>query len=638
MYDDEEEIKRKRRKLIIAIVVIVVLIILLLIFIFSRTGNKKPTTKELACELEVKSGTKGKDGIYTTAVEVGFKSITAVSKDIQIVQNTVGTSDNARNKETYTVSKKGTVKVYGYVKDAAGNKGTCSIEVKVNPSKPTCNLEVKSGTLGENGWYKSNVVVNMKEMNSNNEDTQITKYYITKKTTKLEDGTVVKPAVPNESISEFTVVDDAVNEIVGYVIDSNGNEGTCNITIKKDSTPPTCTLKVVDGSPNASGIYTGNSVVGLAEAKDATTQVVSKGVGTTKNYKNETYAVTGYGAQTIYGYVKDEAGNEGSCSISIRKPDQPVAPPKESYPSCTLKIISGKSNNGQYLGKTVVGFASKNTTNNAKIVSFGIANSPSINGKETIELSTSGVHNVVGMVKDSYGHTSTCLMEVHVVIEDNLLAKKVKVGDMVAYNAGNWDDDLIKPTANGTFGGYKQGNSKNASVACRDGDNAGSGWKVLSISGNKVTIVHAGIPECYYHDSFKSNANAVSTLDQRASVYKNTFAESARMLKETDVANLAQDHAFRKINAYYYLSTASGTNELKFVTTSGRLTQGGANAQGVRPVITLREDVRTTGQSNGAWTLTFDASKDSNDMVLPSTTGELGDMFDFVKDVVNNDK
>lgn len=641
MYDDEEEIKRKRRKLIIAIVVIVVLIILLLIFIFSRSGNKKPTTKELSCELEVKSGTLGNDGVYSTAVEVGFKSITAVSKDIQITKNTVGISDNARNKETYTISKKGTVKVNGYVQDAAGNRGTCSIEVKVNPSKPTCELEVKSGTVGDNGWYKSKVVVSMKNMQSNSEDTKITRFYIIKKATKLEDGTVVNPTIPEENISEYTVVDNAVNEIVGYVIDSSGNEGTCTITVKKDATQPTCTLKVVDGSPNSSGIYTGNSVVGFAEVKDATTQIVSKGVGTTKNYKNETHAVTGYGTQTVMGYVKDEAGNEGSCSIAIKKPEQPSQPQppqptKDSYPSCTLKVVSGQSNNGKYLGKTVVGFESKNTTNGAKIVSFGISTSPTINSKDKIELSTNGTHKIIGMVKDSYGNTSTCSMEVQVVIEDNLLAKKVKVGDMIAYDAGNWTETKATPTTHGTFGGYTSGNSKNSSVVCRKGDAAKSGWKVLSISDNKVTIVHAGIPECYFHDSQKSNANAVTALDQRAAAYKNNFAESARMLKDTDVNNWAQTDAFRDIDAYYYLSTVEGTTNLKFVTPLGRLTQGGLYSHGIRPVITLRADVRTSGQSNGAWTLTFDTSKGTNEMVLPTTTGKLGDMFEFVKDVVNN--
>ena len=92
MYDNEDEIKRKRRKLFIIIAVIVLLIIILLIFLFTRGNGKKPTNEntELKCELEVKSGTLGEDGIYTSAVEVGFKSITAISKDIEITKNTVG--------------------------------------------------------------------------------------------------------------------------------------------------------------------------------------------------------------------------------------------------------------------------------------------------------------------------------------------------------------------------------------------------------------------------------------------------------------------------------------------------------------------------------------------------------------------
>ena len=188
-----------------------------------------------------------------------------------------------------------------------------------------------------------------------------------------------------------------------------------------------------------------------------------------------------------------------------------------------------------------------------------------------------------------------------------------------------------------TFGGYASGSSKNSSVTCRNGDSTSSGgWKVLAINGNQVSIVHAGIPECYFYSSYQSNSNIAATLNERASVYKNNFAASARMLNESDVTNLAQDSALRKINAYYYLATPSTESKgMKFITTSGRLTQGGENAQGVRPVIILREDVRTTGQSNGAWVLTFEATKNNSDMQL-TTTGKIGDLFNFVKDTVDN--
>ena len=40
--------------------------------------------------------------------------------------------------------------------------------------------------------------------------------------------------------------------------------------------------------------------------------------------------------------------------------------------------------------------------------------------------------------------------------------------------------------------------------------------------------------------------SVLKMVGMKESAYKNTFAESARMLKESDVSNLAQDNSFRK--------------------------------------------------------------------------------------------
>lgn len=41
-------------------------------------------------------------------------------------------------------------------------------------------------------------------------------------------------------------------------------------------------------------------------------------------------------------------------------------------------------------------------------------------------------------------------------------------------------------------------------------------WRVLSISGTAVTLVHAGIPECYYHQ-YGYSVDTVSKFNNRAS-------------------------------------------------------------------------------------------------------------------------
>ena len=46
----------------------------------------------------------------------------------------------------------------------------------------------------------------------------------------------------------------------------------------------------------------------------------SFGLGKSKTYAgNKTYLVNTIGKHTIYGYVKDYAGNEAECSITVEK-------------------------------------------------------------------------------------------------------------------------------------------------------------------------------------------------------------------------------------------------------------------------------------------------------------------------------
>ena len=629
MYDNEDEIRRKRRILIITIGGLVILIIALILFLLTR-GSKKttpPINTTPTCELEVKSGTLGENNVYVSSVVIVFKTVTPISENIPIAKKTVGISDNSRNKETYTITKAGKTKVYGYVRDANGNTGTCEIEVEVNPTEPTCELEIKSGTLGENDWYKSDVVIGFKSMDSNSETAEIEKFYIEKETTELESDEIIKSEMPSENIETYTVKENQITTLNGYVIDSNGNEGTCSITVKKDSDLPTCKLKVISGTQNSSGIYTSNVIVGMDTQSDMTSDIDSFGVGTSENYTQETFSVTANGTTVVYGYVKDKAGNKGTCSMSITRPTPTPDPDPEpeptpdpiSYPSCTLEVV-GSSSGGTYIGTTTIRFKTKSSTNGATITSYGLGTSQQLNGKDSYVISTSGTHTIYGMVKDSYGKTATCGPVSVNVKMPTLLSQSVKIGDYVAYDAGTWSTTAAVPTTNGNFGGYTSGSSKNSSVKCRNEDTTtASGWKVLSISGNTVTIIHAGIPECYYHAATNATT-AVSTLNNRArTTYMNSFASDARMLSYNDYNS---NTSIQNIGSHYYIATAKDSTTLYYVSYTGRLSGGSARANGVRPVVVLKSNVKTTGKnSNGAWILVLDDSSkelDSN-IELPNS-------------------
>ena len=88
------------------------------------------------CELEVTSGTKEKTGWYSGEVKVQLKN--QKDADSGLLTYGIGTSIKERNynKETVITLKEGMTSVIGYVKDAAGNEGLCSIDVRVGTEKP----------------------------------------------------------------------------------------------------------------------------------------------------------------------------------------------------------------------------------------------------------------------------------------------------------------------------------------------------------------------------------------------------------------------------------------------------------------------------------------------------------------------
>lgn len=609
MYDNEEEIKRKRRNLLIIIGVVAFLILLLLIFIFTRGSKKKtPTNQDVAlqCELGVVDGIKpNESGVYTQEVTVEFKNITMVSKDAQLIKQKIGTTDNSRNKEQYTIRSSGNYSLYGYVQDSDGRTGTCEIKIKVNLASPTCELEVTEGTLGENGWYKSDVTVGFKTMNSGDSSSRIVKYYIEKDTIDLDTSKVIRADEPTVSIDTVKITDNQTTNVTGYVIDSNGTEGKCTLSVKKDSEKPTCKLKVKNGTPNSQGIYTDQPIVGINEAKDTISDIAGKGVGVKKNYTDETYTVTAAGTTKVYGYVKDQAGNEGTCSLEIKRPSGgggTTPTPTPAKPGCSIKVSSGtKDSSGKYVGNVTVSL-SKTAPSGSSISSYGLAeSSATTNGKESLTVSSAGKHTIYGMVKASNGESATCQLSVE-ISSGNLLSTQVKVGDYVA---------------------YKPNTSYTSNVNCRTTETKQqpkAGWRVLSISGNEVTIISSGNVACY---TSTSDINSfIKTLNSEAQKYSNsTYAKSASTptcevkgfngcqgtmkclgnLNCVDTSN-----TLYMTNAHYFIGTAASSTTIYFVSEQGSIRPGGNKiTNGLRPVIVLKADTKTTGKdSSGAWILT----------------------------------
>ncbi len=166
---------------------------------------------------------------------------------------------------------------------------------KVDSTPPTCTLYVKEGTPGNDGWYVSNVIL---DITAEDKESGVGETYIDEpKITKDSEGTTV----------------------TGTVKDKVGNEGTCNIIIKKDATKPTCsypsdttkwtredkTVEVVC-TDDTSGCVTTNVEIPSGWSKkepfDMTKTIMKTYTSSAKVDKNFSWA------------IKDKAGNTNTCN------------------------------------------------------------------------------------------------------------------------------------------------------------------------------------------------------------------------------------------------------------------------------------------------------------------------------------
>lgn len=271
---------------------------------------KKDTTRP-DCSLFVVSGSKNENGSFISDVVIGLDKGDLVSgvKEYGILNSSTPVYNG---NDRYTITTNGTHKVYGYVRDNAGNTAICNINVKrqkeetPKESIPSCSLKVISGTEGENGWYVSSVKVGFDTKTTTNGAT-ITGYGLG--ATENYNGS-----------NEYLIIYDGSSTAYGYVKDSYGNTGVCSLRVKKDTTKPSCSLKVVSGDIDSDGKYTDDIMVGYNYVRDTVSGIAGYGIGKTVNYNRDNYYIVNTaGTHTIYGYAKDLAGNTNTCSIEVTR-------------------------------------------------------------------------------------------------------------------------------------------------------------------------------------------------------------------------------------------------------------------------------------------------------------------------------
>ncbi len=275
----------------------------------------KKDTVDPDCKIDVLKGTMKDNGTFTGTVKIGFRSRTDATSGVKSYGLSESTKVSYNGKASINVSGNGSHTVYGYVKDKAGHTKVCKKTISIKnedkavESHPNCVLEVKSGTLGSNSWYRSNVTVGFKSKTTDN-GAKIVAYGIGKSKTYGGNKT-------------YTISEDGRHYLFGYVKDSNGYVSVCSIYVKRDATKPNCNLSVIYGTYNSSGYYTSNIVIGFKDKYDKTSGMYSYGIGKSTTYeKNASYTITTAGTHTVYGYVKDYAGNTNICSIKVTKKEK----------------------------------------------------------------------------------------------------------------------------------------------------------------------------------------------------------------------------------------------------------------------------------------------------------------------------
>lgn len=405
------------------------------------TPTPKPTPEpqksDPSCALEV-NGTLGSNGWYVSDATVTFKSKTTTN-GAKITAFGLGTSSNKdfNGSQKYVVNSDGTITVYGYVKDSNDYTAICSTTVKRDTVKPSCDLNVLSGTKGSNGSYITDVVIGF--ASKTDATSGISNYGMS----------TCSIAVYNR-VTKVTINTDGTHKVYGYVQDKAGNTAACDLTVKREKpkTPvsnPSCTLKVVSGTAGSNGWYLGN--IGIGFASKTTTNgatITAFGLGTSETYDgNSTYTVSSDGTTTIHGYVKDSNGYTASCSITVKK--------DTGKPACSLKVTSGTYKDGYYTTDVVIGFASK-TDSVSGISAFGIGKSTTYAGNTSYKITEKGNHTVYGYVKDKAGNTASC--SITVVKKDNLEYQYKK--DIAAKYSdwSAWTTYTYNPSSPPQFGKY----------------------------------------------------------------------------------------------------------------------------------------------------------------------------------------
>lgn len=262
------------------------------------------------------------DPVYLYKVDNGPSGIFRYN-----ISNTITDSDMIDNYKLYSNHEsvetiEGIEDYYGFVRDAAGNYNTCSMEIKKDITDPECEIAI-NGVEGDNDWYKERAI-DLTLIDSD-ELSGIDKHGLqpdSENFTNLLDYTSV--LIRNQG-------DTAGTTWYAMVQDVAGNTCTTSADVKVDTKKPECEITDTNGNQIENRWYYNDRDeawrIQLQHDDDGPSGTNRYIISRTDrnlyqsypNYSNIGYLYTIEGENIYYGYTRDYAGNYNTCSAGIRR-------------------------------------------------------------------------------------------------------------------------------------------------------------------------------------------------------------------------------------------------------------------------------------------------------------------------------
>ena len=235
------------------------------------------------CKLKVSSGTYSKTmsetlngklvdrAWYRSNISIVYDSVRDTSLD-PLGNEVEGSGVDTKTINITSITADGRYTIEGTVRDKAGNTGHCYLYVGKDTVAPTCSLRVASGTLGNNGWYRSNVTIGWNTSNDS------------------------MSGVSSKQINTPSITADGRNTVTGTIYDNAGNVGTCSLVVNKDTVAPSISTSVSTGCPSYLTTYCSDGMSGAVSS----------------SYQNSYSS-----AATPTTTCTDYAGNSSSKSTSV---------------------------------------------------------------------------------------------------------------------------------------------------------------------------------------------------------------------------------------------------------------------------------------------------------------------------------